>query len=231
MGLKHHTPLPTSFESEEEAHEIQTTLAASIKQETGWANVTGTSVVYGERSGVAYAVAVTLSTSNWRAVEVQRWSGEPPLKYQEGLLSFRDAPPMLRALLKLNHTPDVVFVDGHGQSHIRKFGPACAVGLALQHPTIGIGRYHPNQLGAARANFGHSKRGNKIAVMLGSLKVGYEIITQDREKPVFVSVGNQVGLDEAVTLTYKATPVYRLPEPIRQAEIEALKFRESVEGR
>lgn len=228
MGLKLHTEIPVPT-SEAEAQKVQSEFSAHIKQEMGWGLVTGTSVAYG-KSGQAYAVAVSLSTSNWRPVEVQRWKGEPR-RYQEGLLSFRDGPLMLNALVKLNHTPDVVFVDGHGQAHPRKFGPACHVGVALEHPTIGIGPYYPGQLGSARANFGQSKRGNKIAVMLGHLKVGYEIITQDREDPLFVSVGNRVGLDEAVTLTYKATPVYRLPEPIRQAQEEANRFLANEEGR
>ena len=222
MPLDLQTVIPTPT-SEQHAEEVQQQFSGRVEQETGWKLVTGTSVAYG-KSGVAYAVAVSLSTSNWRPVEVQRWKGEPPMRHHEGLTGFREGPVMLNALLKLRHTPDVIFVDGHGQAHPRKFGPACHVGVALGHPTVGVGKYYPGQLGSERATFGQSKRGNKTAIMLSHLKVGYQIITQEREPPLFVSVGNRVGLEEAVMLTYKATPVYRLPEPIRQAQDEANSF-------
>jgi deoxyribonuclease V len=60
--------------------------------------------------------------------------------------------------------------------------------------------------------------------MLGPHKVGYEIVLQEIEEPVYVSVGNRLGLDEAVGLVLKASPFFRLPEPLRQAELEAKKI-------
>ena len=231
LRLHHAIPMPAS---DVEGHGIQETLAREVKREMGWALVTGVDVAYGERtktSQMAYAVAVTVSTSNWRPVEIQRWKGPAPMPYMSGLLGFREADPMLEALLKLTNTPDVIFVDGNGQAHPRKFGLACHIGVSLDHPTIGIAKNYPAGCGDPKtANFGKSKRGNKMAIMLGALKVGYELVTQDDTNPIYVSVGNRLGLDEAVSLVVKATPVYRLPEPIRAADQEANKFRAEHEG-
>jgi len=37
-------------------------------------------------------------------------------------------------------------------------------------------------------------------------------------KPVFVSVGHRIGLDQAVQLTLACGKGYRIPEPTRQAD-------------
>lgn len=224
MPFKLHHTIPTPS-SDKEGYGIQETLAREVKKEMGWALVTGVDVAYGKKE-MAYAVAVTVSTSNWRPVEIQRWKGTAPMKYMTGMLGFREAPPVLEALMKLTHTPDVIFVDGNGQAHPRKFGLACHIGVSLDHPTIGIAKNYPAGCGDPKtANFGKSKRGNKMAIMHGPHKVGYELVTQDDTNPIYVSVGNRLGLDEATSLVIKATPFYRLPEPIRVADQEANKFR------
>jgi deoxyribonuclease V len=230
MPLVRHRQIPLPA-SDTEGHGIQETLAREVRREMGWGLVTGVDVAYapvkGSRVEMAYAVAVTVSTSNWRPVEIQRWKGPAPMAYMSGLLGFREADPMLEALLKLTNTPDVIFVDGNGQAHPRQFGLACHIGLSLDHPTIGIAKNYPAGCGEPKtANFGKAKRGNKMAIMLGPHKVGYELVTQDDSSPIYVSVGNRLGLDESISLVIKATPFYRLPEPIRAADQEANKFRD-----
>ncbi len=42
--------------------------------------------------------------------------------------------------------------------------------------------------------------------------------TQEGVKPVFVSTGHRVGLDETVELTLRLATRYRLPETTRQAD-------------
>ena len=233
MPLQRHLTIPLPA-SDNEGHKIQKDLAGGVKKETGWALVTGVDVAYGEKSKkgqTAYAVAVTVSTSNWRPVEIQRWTGPVPMADMPGMLGFRETDPMLSALLKLTNTPDVIFVDGNGQAHPRRFGLACHIGLSLDHPTIGVAKNYPAGCGDPHSTtFAKPKRGNKMAIMVGPHKVGYELITQDDTKPIYVSVGNRLGLDEATALVIKATPVYRLPEPIRAADQEANKFRAEQEG-
>jgi deoxyribonuclease V len=38
-------------------------------------------------------------------------------------------------------------------------------------------------------------------------------------KPVFVSAGHRIGLDDCVELTERLSGRYRIPEPTRQADI------------
>jgi deoxyribonuclease V len=52
----------------------------------------------------------------------------------------------------------------------------------------------------------------------GTELLGRVLRTQDGVKPVFVSVGNQIGLDVASDLTLRLCARYRLPETTRQAD-------------
>jgi deoxyribonuclease V len=48
--------------------------------------------------------------------------------------------------------------------------------------------------------------------------VGRALRTRDGVKPVFVSVGHRVNLDNACAHTLALTPAYRLPETTRRAD-------------
>ena len=70
-------------------------------------------------------------------------------------------------------------------------------------------------------------RGSKRALLheVSGDKVGYEVYTQDNTNPVFVSPGNRVSVDQAVSLVLRCTPNFRHSEPLRQADQLANAFR------
>lgn len=134
--------------------------------------------------------------------------------YVPGLLSFREAPALLAALGSLSRRPDLLFVDGQGVAHPRRFGLASQVGVLADLPTIGVakshlsGRYEPpcEEKGASSLLFDR----NEV--------IGAALRTRAHTRPVFVSVGHRIGLDAALSLVLCASPRYRIPEPIRLAD-------------
>jgi deoxyribonuclease V len=59
--------------------------------------------------------------------------------YVPGLLSFRELPAVLEALASLAALPDLLFCDGQGIAHPRRFGIAAHLGVLTDLPAIGVG--------------------------------------------------------------------------------------------
>jgi deoxyribonuclease V len=150
--------------------------------------------------------------------ELERASAERPLRfpYVPGLLSFREGPALLAAFARLGHAPDLVFCDGQGYAHPRRFGIACHLGVLLNRPTIGVaksrlvGEYSEP---AARAGSSAPLRDPKSGEVLGAV-----LRTREGVRPVFVSQGHRISLQRAVELTLAVCDGYRLPRPIRDAD-------------
>ncbi|KAI8800726.1 endonuclease V [Cladochytrium replicatum] len=153
------------------------------------------------------------------------------LPYIPGFLAFREAAPVLSCLEKLkNRTtyPQLLFVDGNGTLHPRRFGSACHIGVLADIPTIGIGKNfleirHDGLLMKevkARARSELGKAGSYFE-LIGS-KTGFVYgaavrATAGAVNPVFVSPGHRVSFETAVSLA-KFCSRHRVPEPIRHAD-------------
>ena len=146
---------------------------------------------------------------------------ETPLPYIPGLLSFREIPVILKAFKKLSTLPDLIYVDGHGQAHPRRFGIAPHLGLWLKHPTISIGE---SRLCGELREPGQ-RRGSSTQLIPRGEVIGQVLRTRKGAKPIFVSVGYGLPSKECVHWTLAVTPRFRLPEPIRQADTNSEKSK------
>lgn len=133
--------------------------------------------------------------------------------YVPGLLSFRELPAALDALLLLERVPDLILCDGQGVAHPRRCGLASHLGVITDLPTIGV---------AKRRLIGEHpppgpRRGDRAPLTDRGECIGTVLRTRTRVRPVYVSVGHRVSLETAVELVLACTPRYRLPETTRQA--------------
>jgi deoxyribonuclease V len=133
--------------------------------------------------------------------------------YRPGLLSFREGPVLIAAIDQLDDLPDVILCDGQGYAHPRRFGLACHLGLWLERPTIGCAK---TRLFGCHPEPG-PERGATIPLTDGDDVIGAVVRTRARVRPVYVSIGHLICLEQAVELTLGCARRYRLPEPLRAA--------------
>lgn len=203
-----------------EARDIQIRLAPFVIREGAPESVrlvaaADISVRRGER--LARGAVVVLTYSEMEVVEESVVEAEPQFPYVPGLLTFREAPVLLRAFEQLRHRPDLLLVDGQGYAHPRRFGIACHLGLLLNLATIGCAK---SRLCGEYAQPGEAA-GSRAPLVDRDEVVGSVLRTRDATAPLFVSVGHRIGLEEAVEWVLRCCRGHRLPEPSRAAHMAA----------
>src|SRR5438093_7322664 len=149
--------------SSEEAVEIQYRLRSQLDLQSEPESIetaAGVDVSYDKGSDWLFAAVVVLQLSSLQVVETAAVTARVPFPYIPGLLSFREAPVVIRAWEKLKVKPDCLICDGQGIAHPRRFGIACHLGLWLDIPSIGcaksllVGTYkEPDHSGGALSPF------------------------------------------------------------------------------
>ncbi|XP_057799151.1 uncharacterized protein LOC131014987 [Salvia miltiorrhiza] len=182
---------------------------------------------------IACATLVVLDVSTLEVVHEVSKVVELRVPYVPGFLAFREAPVLLELLEKLKNTalplyPQVLMVDGNGLLHPRGFGLACHLGVLADLPTIGIGKnlHHVDgltQSGARQLLEANGNSCNDIFTLIGDSgsTLGAAMrSTVGSLKPIFISVGHRISLASAIEIV-KLSCRYRVPEPIRQADIRS----------
>ncbi len=181
--------------------------------------VAGCDVAYDEQ--YAYAVWAVLSFSELEVVGVTGIREVITVEYQSGYFAERELPPLLRAFRRVKVKPDVIICDGAGVAHPRKFGLACALGQAVNIPTIGCAKsWLVGEVGV----LGREK-GAYAPIRIGKEVVGVALRTKSNVKPVYVSPGYLITVSESWQVVLHCCRGVRLPEPIRVAHHYALKLR------
>ncbi|MFJ1736742.1 endonuclease V [Streptomyces sp. NPDC088254] len=213
-------PIPAGRPATEaEAHAVQDALRARLVLDEpgpppGAGRVTGVDVAYDDERDVVAAAAVVLDAATLDVVAEATAVGRISFPYVPGLLAFREIPTVLAALDALPCPPGLVVCDGYGLAHPRRFGLASHLGVLTGLPTIGVAK---NPFAFTYDEPG-VPRGSASPLLAGPDEVGRALRTREGVKPVFVSVGHRVSLDNACAHTLALTPRYRLPESTRRAD-------------
>jgi deoxyribonuclease V len=147
-----------------------------------------------------------------------------PFPYVPGLLSFREAPILAAALANLRQIPEVVLVDGQGIAHPRGLGLAAHLGVLLDIPTIGVAK---SRLVGQGAEPDAAARSVSPLVWEGKV-VGLMVRTRARVKPLYLSPGHRLTLEECREIALGCVTRYRLPLPLRQADMLSRRLRKNA---
>ncbi len=135
--------------------------------------------------------------------------------YISGLLAFREVPALLKAWEQLPLKPDVMILDGQGIAHERRLGIATHFGLLTDVPSIGCAK---SKLTGSYKD-PPNKRFANSPLIHQSEQVGVALRTKINCKPVYISPGHKVSLEQSLEIIKNCTLKHRIPEPTRLAHL------------
>lgn len=203
----------------EEAVNIQNKLARRIKLaplKQMPRRIAGLAYKSLDEKNIAIAIIV-MSYPTMEFLEKQKGVYPVYFPYQPGFAAFYAAPGILKAFSFLKKKPDLMMCNGHGIAHPRGFGLASHIGLLLSSPSIGCA----TSLLYGAPMGGIEKERGAIVPILSSVgnTIGMMVRTKMGVHPVVVSCGHLITLEDAVDITLKSVQRFRLPEPLRMAQI------------
>jgi deoxyribonuclease V len=174
-------------------------------------SVAGVDLAFIYETGIAACVATNYPPR--RVLEVQTAAISLSFPYVPTFLTFREGPPILRAISSTKTNVTVFLINGQGLAHPLRCGIASHIGVESGHPTIGITK---NRLIGEHT---HVPEGEQDAVPLTSEceQVGWVLRSRKDSKPIFVSPGHMVSLQSSLAIVRACLGGHRLPEPIRMA--------------
>jgi deoxyribonuclease V len=202
--------------SPKEAVQIQKALQSHINLTDDFGEVktvAGVDVGFRKNNTITRAAIAVLDFQTLEVIETAVAHHPTSFPYVPGLLSFREVPCVLEAMLKLSTEPDLLLCDGQGIAHPRRFGIAAHLGLLLDLPAIGVGK--------SRLTGTHdevpAEKGSHVPLMNKGEQIGVVLRTRTNVKPLYISPGHRVSIITAHQLVMKCITKYRLPETTRHA--------------
>lgn len=173
-------------------------------------------------------ISSAIAMKNGEIIEKVYATSTLEMPYIPGLLAFREAPSIVKALEKLSTKPDTVLFDGSGRIHFREAGIATHIGLLFDTPSVGVAK---NLLcGKPRENIQKLEEGEKVPILpdkrisaseneiIGYAYQSKQYKSTKKINPLFVSSGHKLSSKTAVEIVEKTCNNYKLPEPIRIAD-------------
>ena len=176
-------------------------------------DIAGSDIAY--RGEEAFASLVIFDRGGLRLKKIVTARARAKFPYIPTYLSFREAPIVEALYEKYDSEPMLVY-DGNGIIHPLGFGIACHIGVMLDIPTIGVAK---KLLCGRVVGSGMTRR-----IMIKGNVAGYAIYGKGWSSPPYVSPGHRVSVPSSLEVL-KPFWNHRLPEPVRIAHIEAVKFR------
>jgi len=188
--------------------------------------VAGADVSYSKKTDTCYAAIVVFDVSSEEIIEKRTSVQKSKYPYIPGLLSFREAPPLIAAFSRLKNDPDLLVFDAQGIAHPRRFGLASHLGYLYDKPSIGcaksllIGEYNPPG----------TKRGDWSYIRHKEETIGMAFRSKSGCKPIYLSPGHLMDMEWIRGFFKRLKGKYRLPDITRLAHILSNAVRTEYES-
>lgn len=167
--------------------------------------------------GTAVACYALVETATGKLLWSETVHREVPFPYISGYLSYRELPILLELLEHVQSqraVSDVLFVDGNGILHPRRAGIASNLGVLANLRTVGVGK----TLLHGKVDVSLVKPESPQPVRDGEEIIGMAVKAEAKSKPIFISPGHRIDVDNAARLARLLFHGHRIPEPIYQAD-------------
>jgi deoxyribonuclease V len=179
--------------------------------------IAGIDISVSRNSNIGQAAVVILKYPELEITEIRKACGEITFPYIPGLLSFREIPLILKVWQKLTILPDIIMVDGQGYAHPRRIGIASHLGILLDIPAIGCAK---SRL-CGEYQIPSEEPGSYTDLLDDGEIIGAALRTKNKTKPLFISIGHKISLENAICWVMQCCRGYRLPQPTRLAHLAA----------
>ena len=178
---------------------------------TGPARVAGVDVSY--RENAFLAALVIMNREGRGVVKVKISGGQSPYPYRSGLFFLKEGP-LITGIIE-GEAIDLLFVNGHGLCHPHGWGLATVVGYLSSVSTIGVAR------GLIKDSCDSTSpvRPGVTAIFRNNKACGLSVLRAGFRRPLFLSPGFGVSLDQTLTEYESWTTMGRFPEPLRLAHL------------
>lgn len=180
--------------------------------------IAGVNTSYSSKSNKAVACLVYLSYPELNVVYKDFLIYEQDNEYKCGLLGERECPAYIELVNKAPYKPDIIFVNGNGVLHPKRYGSACRLGNKLDIKSVGIGKTLVEGIVTQTQVTMKNKTDDLVYLKTKKGEILGAAYRKNSKNYVYISVGNKITLEESIELTSKICK-YRLPEPSRQAYI------------
>jgi len=207
-----------------EAVKIQKSLAKKVsfqKIPEKISTIAGFDISYHYKSEQMIAGVVVLEYPSLKEIDKYFYTNKISFPYISGLLSFREAPIVLELIQKNSLQVDVNIFDGHGIAHPRGIGLASHIGVLLNIVSLGCAK--SKLVGDYELPKG--SKGSNTDLTYKNKVVAKVLRTKNNVKPVFISVGNRLILEELSEFMLGCTTKYRIPEPTRLAHNAVTEYK------
>ncbi|MCA9054112.1 MAG: endonuclease V [Planctomycetaceae bacterium] len=167
--------------------------------------------------GLASGAAVILDASSLETIEQHTCLVPAPFPYIPGYLTFRELPVLQTLWDRLVMTSAgsiVCMIDGNGRLHPQRGGIACCFGVINDVPTIGVTK----SLLCGRVETPNSPATTPAMIRDGDELLGMAMWNRRSRRPIYISVGHRITLQESVDLVAHSMTDHRLPEPTFRAD-------------